>query len=62
MLVSNRRPHSQAELCQAQRSGPDDRERCPEPAWFVIHRHLDSDLVVCAGHLGPVILHAPNVY
>ncbi|MCX4743919.1 hypothetical protein OG455_36750 [Kitasatospora sp. NBC_01287] len=55
-------PHSRAGPCQAQRSGPTDRERCPEPARFVIHRHLDSEQVVCVGHLGPVILHAPNVY
>ncbi|MDH6129850.1 hypothetical protein [Kitasatospora sp. GP82] len=44
-----------------QENGPTDPEHCTAPAQFEVHRHLDISLIVCAEHVGPVLLHANNV-
>ncbi|MEH0517330.1 hypothetical protein QBC31_42990 [Streptomyces sp. B21-079] len=49
------------ETCDARVSGPDDPEFCTKPAEFEILRLLDTSVISCPGHLGPLLLGANNV-
>ncbi|MFE0495403.1 hypothetical protein [Streptomyces albidoflavus] len=49
------------ETCDARVSGPDDPEFCTKPAAFEIDRLLDTSLISCPDHLGPLLLGANNV-
>ncbi|BCW61829.1 hypothetical protein [Arthrobacter sp. StoSoilB22] len=47
--------------CMAYTDGPDGSTFCNAPGPFVVERVYDTSLVVCAEHLGSILLHAKNV-